>query len=157
MAALARLHSKRKQTRETGGILDFFPKNAHGKLGEAAFRTAVGELNGPEPIGPYAFSVFKVLERKPEKRAVFKDVQHVVKEDLYKERSRMAINRFLLSSMASPVQVEWHALDTLQVSSINLLTMKLGFPGRMAAPMIHYLDGLEESLIGKKNMNNELR
>ncbi|MCG8607442.1 peptidyl-prolyl cis-trans isomerase [bacterium] len=145
MTALAREYSKRKTSRDAGGVLGFFQRNAYGKLGQAAFRARLGKLQEPVQVGPYAFSVFKVLERKPPKPGIFKDVKHLVRADLHQERTIMAINKFL-TKVGAPWHVEWQAIDTLQVSAINLLTVKVGFSGRMAAPMIEHLEGIEGSL-----------
>ncbi len=151
MGELARRHNKRKQGRENGGILEFSGRRAHGKLGEVAFDAPVGELIGPQEVGPHAFSVLRVLERKQRKEPPFKEVREAVKADLLKTRSQTAINSLVASRIKSPLQFDRQALDTLQVSSINLLTLKLGFPGRLAAPMIHYMEILDEELILAKN------
>lgn len=151
MADLARRHTKRKQGRENGGILELFGRNAHGKLGEVAFQTPGGELVGPVQIGPHAFSVFRVLERQPGTAPVFEEMKEAVKLDLFKIRSQRAVTDFVVSRMKSTLQMEWQALDTVQVSSLNLLTLKLGFPGRLAVPIIHDLGGLEEQLIPARN------
>lgn len=151
MAELAREHSKRKQGRERGGILESFGRNAHGKLGQAAFHARVGELVGPVRIGPHAFSVFRVLERKPRRSPIFEEIKNAVKSDLLRARSQMAINSFVVNRMKSPLQIDQQALETVKVSSVNLLTLKLGFPGRPAVPMIHYLDGPHEERILARN------
>ncbi|RMH86223.1 MAG: hypothetical protein D6681_15900 [Calditrichaeota bacterium] len=99
MAELAKRYSVRKWAAQKGGELGYFPRDAFGTVGEAAFAASAGELVGPVPVKidtfTVGYSVFRVLDRQPAVIPPLSEVYDRVSKDALEAKKRQTLSRFL--------------------------------------------------------------
>jgi len=86
---LAKQYTTRAGYKQKKGVFDYFSKGKWGKLGDAAFKLKVGQIGGPIQLERnLGYSVFKVLDKKPDKAKSFEQVKGRVNRDLIMEMER---------------------------------------------------------------------
>jgi len=96
---LAIKHSVREWARKNGGDLGFFSRGAFGSLGERAFGSSTGVLNGPVPIlltGVVSgYSVYRVLDRIDASIPSYSEIEERVYDDAFRSRKTDVLETFL--------------------------------------------------------------
>jgi len=99
MAELARQFSVRKWAAKKGGDLGYFPREAFGDLGKAAFQLPVGALSEPVPIKVsgivVGYSVFRVLDRQPVQTPDLASIYERVSADALAQKKQQHLQAFL--------------------------------------------------------------
>ncbi len=134
---LAKIHTKRKWTRDKGGEFGFFPVTMYGELGKIAGELEVGEIYGPLELNE-GFSIFKVIgKREPKMEAPesFEQVKEKIKAKLKaKKIDKLLTGKTVELAGKYGVSVDLQALKAVKVNNINMLVYKyFGFGGRTLA------------------------
>ena len=134
---LAKIHTKRKWTRNKGGEFGFFPVTMYGELGKIAGELEVGEIYGPLELNE-GFSIFKVIgKREPKMEAPesFEKVKEKIKAKLKaKKIDDLLTGKTVELAGKYGVSVDLQALKAVKVNNINMLVYKyFGFGGRTLA------------------------
>lgn len=113
-AALAKAKSEGPSA-ETGGALDFFPKNRMvPEFSEAAFKLKNGEVSDPVRT-QFGYHIIKVTDRRDARIVPFEEVQPMIEEQLKNEVIREAMTQFL-EDLKKDVKIERHE-DNLVVNA----------------------------------------
>jgi len=134
---IAREHTKRIWTRESGGEFGFFPTSMYGELGRTAEKMHKGEVYGPLKL-PEGYSIFKVIDKKTDADTVKKTFE-AVKDQLKKERfsekyQSILVNKTIELAKEYGVTVNRQVLSNLKTNNYNMYTYRyMGFGGRIAA------------------------
>ncbi len=149
---LARIHTKRKWTKDKGGEFGFFPVTMYGELGKIAGELEVGEIYGPLELNE-GFSIFKVIgKREPEIESPesFDKVKEKIKAKLKaKKIDKLLTDKTVELAGKYGVSVDLQALKSVKVNNINMLVYKyFGFGGRtlafpVSAPFYKWYDKLK--------------
>lgn len=81
---LAKKYTERPGKQGTDGTLEAFQSGRYGKMGEAAFQMAVGEISDPLPIGR-SWSVIKLLEQIPPRPKSFDESKTSIRMKLERQ------------------------------------------------------------------------
>src|SRR5690606_13029030 len=113
-AALARTKSEGPSA-DTGGALDFFPKNRMiPEFSEMAFKLKNGEVSDPVRT-QFGFHVIKVTDRRDARLVPFEEVRPMLEEQMGNELIREAMTQFL-EELKKDVKIERHE-DNLVVNA----------------------------------------
>ncbi len=134
---LAKIHTKRKWTREKGGEFGFFPVTMYGELGKTAGELEVGEIYGPLEL-PEGYSIFKVIgKREPqiESPESFEKIKDKLKLKLKaKKIEKVLTGKAIELAGKYGVSINNELLKSIKVKNINMLVYKyFGFGGRTLA------------------------
>jgi len=89
------LEKKYQQNRETrtNGVLGPFTKGSHGRLGESAFKMAVGEISQPFKYRG-GYSIIQLLSIEPERKKTFAEAREELKYGYLDENQEKFISQW---------------------------------------------------------------
>ena len=155
---LARIHTKRKWTKENGGEFGFFPTTAYGELGRIAGELEIGEIFGPLELDD-GYSIFKVIDKKDEAESIpkpFEELKDEIKRKLKAEKlSQKMIDKTVELANKYGVQVDELLLKQIKVTNLTMLVYKyMGFGGRiLAVPLTNqFIEWVDDWKEGSKSL-----
>lgn len=134
---LAKMHTKRKWTKDKGGEFGYFPVTMYGDIGKIAGEMKVGEIYGPLKTND-GYSIFKLIgKRKPKVKTpkAFNDIKNEIKSELrYKKVKNKLENRTAELASKYGVSINNRLLNSIKVNNLNMLVYRyMGFGGRILA------------------------
>ncbi len=134
---LARIHTKRKWTKDKGGEFGFFPVTMYGDLGRIAGELEIGEIYGPLELNE-GYSIFKVIgKREPEIQSPesFEKVKQKIKQQLKVQKTeKLLTEKAVELAKKYGVSADFQTLKSVKVNNLNMLVYKyFGFGGRILA------------------------
>ncbi|MBN2088981.1 peptidyl-prolyl cis-trans isomerase, partial [candidate division KSB1 bacterium] len=142
-ARLAKKYSKRALSTQKGGISGYFTVSALGKVGESAFRSEIGKLNGPIKTEENQYSIFKLLDKKDRQPQPYNDIKDEIQKVYQTQEMNKILENYVQSKVSAyHINVNRALFDSLKVvdQGSGMFVLKQHFPGRTAVPLVNPTD-----------------
>lgn len=134
---LAAKFTLRKETKNKGGVFDWFPITIYGEIGSTAAQMEPGEIYGPIKVDE-GYSIIKLLDKREaivDPPVSFEKSRSQMIKEISEIKLKAAMNRFTISlANKYGIGLNYPALDAIEVTTVNSVGYRfLGFGGRIVA------------------------
>lgn len=134
---IAAKYTQRKETKNKGGVFDWFPITLYGEIGSTAAKMEQGEIYGPLKVDE-GYSIFKLLDKREaevEPPQSFEKTKNEIAKELSETKMKEAMNNFTVKlANKFGIGLNYPALDAIEVTTVNSVGYRfLGFGGRIVA------------------------
>lgn len=134
---IAAKYTQRKETKNKGGVFDWFPVTIYGEIGSTAAKMEPGEIFGPLKVDE-GYSIFKLLDKREaevEPPQSFERVKSEMIKEISERKLKAAMNNFTIQlANKYGIGLNYSALDAIEVTTVNSVGYRfLGFGGRIVA------------------------